>query len=49
MDEMELFRGWLDEGWMAEFDDPFGVWITPDGDRIESDHPNSPVVQMGWI
>lgn len=45
----EIFEKFYRQGWECEFGDPTGVWITPDGTRIEPDHPESPLVKLGLI
>lgn len=48
-DPLRMFARYIKQGWTCEFDDPFGVWIDPEGRRIESDHPESPLRKEGLI
>lgn len=46
----ELFKEFYDEGWTPEFDgDVFSIWICPDGERLEADHPDAPPRVLGLI
>lgn len=43
----EMFEEFYNQGWECEFGNPQGIWISPEGQRLEPDHPRSPLSLLG--